>query len=49
MNTLKGALGDYMYDNYNKSQQGNFVKVCQDNVGIGLPLKDEQIKVTKRD
>ena len=49
MNTLKGALGDYIYDNYNRSQQGNFLKANEQNVGISLPLKDNQIKVTKRD
>ena len=49
MNTLKDAIGDYIYDNYNRNAQGNFLKSKQENVGIGLPLKDEQIKVTKRD
>ena len=49
MNTLKDAIGDYIYDNYNRNSQGNFLKSKRDNVGIELPLKDEQIKVTKRD
>ena len=49
MNTLKDALGDYMYDNYNRSQQGQFLKVNEGTVGLNLPLKDDEIKVTKRD
>jgi len=49
MNTLKVALGDYIFDNFNKQKQGNFLKENENAVGIALPLKDEQIKVTKRD
>ena len=41
MNTLKDAIGDYIYDNYNRNSQGNFLKSKRDNVGIELPLKDE--------
>lgn len=49
MNTLKVALGDYIYDNFNRKQQGSFLKENQHAVGIALPLKTEQIKVTKND
>ena len=39
MNTLRGALGDYIYDNYNRTAQGNFLKSTQEDMGIDLPLK----------
>jgi hypothetical protein len=49
MNTLKGALGDFINDNYNRNKVGKFLKASEQAVGIPLPLKDEQIKITKRD
>lgn len=49
MTQLKGALTDFIYDNYNSSKQGNFLKKTEQAKGIGLPLKDNQIKVAKRD
>lgn len=51
MNSLKTCLGDYMFDNYNHSQQGvMFLKTNnQKQHDLSLPLKDNQIKVTKRD
>ena len=50
MNTLKSALGDYMYDNYNRQSQGQFLKqTAEAKMNIKVPLKEEQIKVTKRD
>ena len=48
MNTLKEALGDYVHENFNRSKQGNFLKT-ENLANIGLPLKEEQIKVNKRD
>lgn len=47
---MKDALGDYIYDNFNRTKQGKFLKQNQSNKGgIPLPLKDEQIKVKTRD
>ena len=48
MNSLKGALTDYIYDNFNKSKQGRVLKQNEVNSGIALPLKDAQIKVAER-
>ena len=48
MNSLKGALTDYIYDNFNKSKQGKILKKNESANGIALPLKDAQIKVAKR-
>ena len=49
MNHLKGALTDYIYDNFNKSKQGKVLKQNEPCNGIPLPLKDSQIKVAERD
>ena len=48
MNSLKGALTDYIYDNFNKSKQGKILKKNESANGIALPLKDAQIKVAER-
>ena len=48
MNHLKGALTDYIYDNFNKSKQRKVLKQSEPNNGIPLPLKDAQIKVAER-
>lgn len=49
MGTLKSALDDYMNENFNHAKQASFLKQSQSAVGFSLPLKDKQIKVTKRD
>lgn len=49
MTTLKGALTDYIYDNYNKGSQGTFLKQNEANLGLAVPLKNDQIKVARRD
>ena len=49
MSNLKGALTDYIYDNFNKSKQGRVLKQNEPANGIPLPLKDTQIKVAERD
>jgi len=49
LGTLKDALNDYVNDNYNQTRQGKFLKTSQSNTGFSLPLKEGQIKVTKRD
>lgn len=48
MNNLKGALTDYIYDNYNKSKQVKVLKQNETGTGIPVPLKDTQIKVADR-
>ena len=49
MGNLKGAIGDYMYENYNSTKQGKFLKQNESPVGQLMPLKDQQIKIAKRD
>ena len=46
---LKGAIGDYMNENYNRKEQGQFLKKAEGAIGIGMPLKEDQIKVASRD
>ena len=46
---LKDALNDYIHDNFNKTKQGRYLQQTQSQKGIPLPLKDDQIKVAKRD
>ena len=48
MNSLKEALGDYIYDNYNRGKQGSFLKQVGSSAGLAIPLKDAQIKVAKK-
>ena len=48
MALLRGALGDYMNDNYNRGQQGQFLKHAEGTMGIAVPLKEDQIKVADR-
>ena len=48
MNKLKGALTDFIYDNYNSTKQGQYLKSTGSAKGIGLPLKNDQIEVAKR-
>ena len=48
MNDLKGALTDYIYDNYNRSKQGKVLKQNETVSGVPLPLKEQQIKVAER-
>ena len=33
MGNLKGAIGDYMNDNYNSTKQGKFLKLNESPVG----------------
>ena len=40
MGNLKGAIGDYMYENYNSTKQGKFLKQNESPVGQLMPLKD---------
>ena len=49
MGNLKGAISDYMYDNYNSTKQGKFLKQNESPEGKLMPLKDQQIKIAKRD
>ena len=49
MHTLKGAIGDYLNDNFNKNSSAQFLKKNGKTLGISVPLTENQIKVTKRD
>ena len=40
MHTVKEALTDFIYDNYNSTKQGAFLKTNASNMGLDVPLKD---------